>query len=66
MERDRNDILSRVSQRMRDVVTKIASEKGLDLVVDAANTIFFKPVLDFTAEATAAYDKSFPAAAASK
>jgi outer membrane protein len=66
VDRDRNDILARVSQRMRDVVTKIANEKGLDLVVDAANTIFFKPAMDLTAEVTAAYDKSFPVSAASK
>lgn len=66
VDRDRNDILARVSQHMRDVVTKIASEKGLDLVVDAANAIFYKPAMDLTAEATAAYDKSFPVAAASK
>jgi len=66
VDRDRNDILARVSQRMRDIVTKIANEKGLDLVVDAANTIFYKPAMDLTTEATANYDKSFPVAAASK
>jgi len=66
VDRERNDILARVSQRMRDVVTKIATEKGLDLVVDAANTIYFKPTMDLTAEATALYDKSYPPTAASK
>lgn len=66
VDRDRNDILARVSQRMRDIVTKIANEKGLDIVVDAANTIFYKAALDLTAETTAAYDKSYPPAAASK
>lgn len=66
VDRDRNDILARVSQRMRDIVTKMANEKQLDLVVDAANTIFFKPALDLTAEATAAYDKAYPPGAASK
>jgi outer membrane protein len=66
VDRDRNDILGRVSQRMRDIVSKIANEKGLDLVIDAANAIFFKPAMDLTAEATADYDKSFPATAASK
>jgi len=66
VDRDRNDILARVSQRMRDIVTKIANEKGLDLVIDAANAIFFKPAMDLTAEATANYDKAFPATAASK
>lgn len=66
VDRDRNDILARVSQRMRDVVTKIAAAKGLDLVIDSANTIYFKPTMDLTAEATAEYDKSYPLAAASK
>lgn len=63
VDRDRNDILGRTSQRMRDIVTKIASEKGIDVVIDTANTIYFKPALDLTAEATAAYDKAYPVAA---
>ena len=66
VDRDRNDILSRVSQRMREIVTKIATDKGLDLVIDAANAIYFKAAMDLTAEATANYDKSYPVAAASK
>jgi outer membrane protein len=63
VDRDRNDILGRTSQRMRDIVTKIATEKGIDVVIDTANTIYFKPALDLTAEATAAYDKAYPVAA---
>jgi len=66
VDRDRNDVLARTSQHMRDVVTKLATEKGLDLVVDTANTIFYKPALDLTAEATTAYDKAYPVSAASK
>jgi len=58
---ERNDILSRSSQRMQEVVKKIAEEKGLDVVVEATTTIFFKPALEITAEATAAYDKAYPA-----
>lgn len=58
---ERTDILSRSSQRMREVVQKIAEEKGIDVVVDVTNTIFFKPALEITAEATAAYDKAHPA-----
>jgi outer membrane protein len=59
-ERDRNDILQRGAQRMTDVVKKLADEKSLDVVVDAANTIFFKPALEITEEAIAAYDKTYP------
>jgi|SRR5690349_17283258 len=60
VDRDRNEILQRTGQRMQDVVKKLAEEKGLDVVVDAANTVFFKPGLDLTAESTAAYDKAYP------
>jgi outer membrane protein len=57
----RNDILSKSSAKMSDVIKKIAEEKGLDLVVDTTTTLYFKPALDITKEATAAYDKAYPA-----
>jgi outer membrane protein len=60
VERERNDILQRASQRMSEVVKKIADEKGLDAVFDSANMVFFKPALEITQEAIAAYDKTFP------
>jgi outer membrane protein len=60
VNRERNDVLQRTGTRMTEIVRKIAEEKGLDLVVDTQNTYFFKPALDVTAEATAAYDKAFP------
>jgi outer membrane protein len=59
----RNEILTKSSQKMNDVVKKIAEEKGLDVVVDTSTTVYFKPALDITAEATTAYDKAYPAAA---
>jgi outer membrane protein len=46
---------------MQEVVRKLADEKGLDIVVDVTSTVFFKPALDLTAEAIAAYDKAYPA-----
>ena len=49
---------------MQDVVKKLAEEKGLDMVVDVGTTIYFKPAMEITKEATAAYDKTYPAAAA--
>jgi outer membrane protein len=61
-DRDRNDILGRILGRMREIVSKLAEAKGLDVVIDAANTFYFKPALDLTADATAAYDKAYPAA----
>jgi outer membrane protein len=59
-EADRNDILRRGTQRMTEVVKKLADEKGLDVVVDSANIVFFKPTLEITQEAIAAYDKTYP------
>lgn len=61
VDRERTDILSRSSGRMNEVVKKLAEEKGLDVVVFAAGTAFFKPAMDITGEATAAYDKAYPA-----
>jgi outer membrane protein len=60
-ERDRetNEVVSRVTQRMQEIVKKIAEEKGLDVVVDSNDTIFFKPALDITKEAVAAYDQAY-------
>ena len=57
----RNDVLSRSSQKMTDVVKKLAEEKGMDLVVEASSALFFKPALDLTNDAIAAYDKAYPA-----
>ena len=57
----RNEILQKSSTKMGDVVKKIAEEKGLDLVVDTSTALYFKPALDITKEATAAYDKTYPA-----
>ena len=61
VERERTDVLRRASERMAEVVKKIADERALDVVVDAANTIYFRPTLDITTEAVAAYDKAYPA-----
>jgi outer membrane protein len=60
VERDRNDVVSRSGRQMRDVITKLANEKGFDVVVDSANTLFFKPATDLTKDATAAYDAAYP------
>ena len=60
VDRERQDILQRTGQRMQDVVKKMADEKGLDVIIDSSNTVFYKPALDLTVEATAAYDKAYP------
>jgi len=61
VERDRNEILQKSSLKMAQVVKKLAEEKGYDVVVEATNTIFFKPTLEITTDAIAAYNKAYPA-----
>jgi outer membrane protein len=61
VERERTEILQRAGQRMSEVVKKLSEDKGLDVVVDATTTIFFKPALEITEEAIAAYNKAYPA-----
>jgi outer membrane protein len=60
VERERTDIIQRAGTRMQEVVKKLADEKGLDIVVDSANTVFFKASFEITSEATAAYNKAYP------
>jgi outer membrane protein len=60
VERERNEILQRAGTRMQQIVTKLANDKGLDLVVDAANTLFFKPTLELTMDAVTAYNQAYP------
>jgi len=60
VDRERNEILSRSSQRMQEVVKKLAEEKGFDVVTDISNTVYFKPALEITTESIAAYDKAHP------
>src|SRR5229473_2088422 len=53
--------LQRDLQKMQEVVKKLAEEKGYDVVVDVTNAVYFKPALEITAEALAAYNKAYPA-----
>jgi len=61
VERERTDILQRAGMHMQEIVKKLAEEKTLDIVVDSANTLYFKPTFEITADATAAYNKAYPA-----
>jgi len=58
---ERQEVLDKTGRQMSEVVKKLAEEKGWDVVVDVRNTIYFKPALEITADATAAYDKAYPA-----
>jgi outer membrane protein len=61
VDRERNEILSASSKKMQEVVRKMAEERSYDLVVDVTQAIYFKPALDITNDAIAAYDKTYPA-----
>jgi outer membrane protein len=58
---ERQDILGRAGRQMTEIVRKIAEARGIDVVIDITNTIYFKPALDITTEATTEYDKQYPA-----
>ena len=60
VDADRNEILGKAGAKMRTVVEKVAAEKGLDVVVDVSQTVYFKPALDITKDALAAYNKANP------
>jgi outer membrane protein len=64
VQNERTEILQKAGSRMQDVVKKLAEEKGLDIVVDSANTLYYKAPLDITADATAAYNKAYPGTSA--
>ena len=57
---ERQEVLDRTGRQMSEVVKKLAEEKGWDVVVDVRNTIYYKPALEVTADATAAYNKAYP------
>lgn len=61
VDRDRQAILAKMSEKMQTVINKLAEDKGLDLIVEASQTLYYKPTYDLTADATAAYNKANPA-----
>jgi outer membrane protein len=58
---ERNDMFKKSGQQMRDVVKKLAEERGFDVVVDVTQTVYAKPALEITKDAIAAYDAAHPA-----
>jgi outer membrane protein len=60
VDRERQDVLSKTGRQMQEVVKKLAEERGFDLVIDMTNTVFSKPALEITADATTAYNKAYP------
>jgi outer membrane protein len=60
VDRERNEILQKSTLQMAEVVKKLAEDKGIDVVIDVSNAVYFKPALEITTEAIAAYDKAYP------
>jgi outer membrane protein len=60
-DRDRQDVLAKAAQKMQEVVKKLAEEGGYDVVIDVSQTLYYKPALDITPAALAAYNKAYPA-----
>ena len=61
LDKERQDILAKMSEKMQAIINKMAEDKGLDLIVEASQTLYAKPTLDLTADATTAYNKANPA-----
>jgi outer membrane protein len=61
VDRDRQDVLAKASNKMAEVVKKLAEEKGYDVVIDVTQAVYFKPALEITSDALAAYNKAYPA-----
>ncbi len=61
VDAERQDVLGHVGRQMSEVVKGLAQEKGVDIIIEVSNTLYFKPALDLTTAATAAYDKAYPA-----
>jgi len=65
---EQEDMLRGASQRMRDVISKIATAKGLDAVISVAaladpfegRVMHLNKAIDLTDDATAAYDQAHP------
>ena len=63
------DLLRGAAQRMRDVISKLAAERGLDAIISIAalydpfegRIMHLNPSIDLTDTATAAYDQAHPA-----
>ena len=60
----KDDVLQKSAAKMQAVVKKLAEDRGFDLVLEAGTALYFKTAMDITADATAAYDKANPLAAA--
>lgn len=61
LDAERQDILGKAAKKMQDVIKKLAEAGGYDLIVDVSQALYFKPAMDITDQALAAYNKAYPA-----
>ena len=61
LDAERQDILGKAAKKMQDVIRKLAEAGGYDLIVDVSQALYFKPAMDITDQALAAYNKAYPA-----
>jgi len=60
IERDKQEILARASTKRQEILKKLAEDKGYDVVIDVTQAVYFKPALEVTNDALAAYNKAYP------
>ncbi len=60
VNQERDAIVQSAGQRMTEILKKMAEEKGFDVIVDTTQLVTFKPALEITTEAIAAFDKAYP------
>lgn len=60
VEFEREGILQDGAARIRDVVNKLRSEGGYDVILDISTALSFNAALDITKDATAAFDAAYP------
>ena len=63
LDAERQEILGKAAKKMQDVIKQLAEAGGYDMIVDVTNALYFKPALDITDQALAAYNKAYPAKA---
>jgi outer membrane protein len=57
---ERDTVIQSAGTRMTEILKKILEEKGYDAIVDTTQLVAFKPALEITNDAIAAFDKAYP------
>jgi len=57
---ERDAIIQSAGVRMSEIIKKIQETMGADVVIDTTQVVAFKPTLEITTEAIAAFDKAYP------